>query len=170
MRTEEKLLTDLLGKRVPKDDLRFDLWGAIDEANSALGLARATTKNNEVLMIVYQIQQELFGVATRCVIPLKNFDELQGTITMESVEQLKKITDKIEEKIEPAENWGIPGDNLSSAALHLSRAIIRRAERIAVRLRREYKIDGNSLLYLNQLSDLLFSLARLEACKGAHYM
>lgn len=164
MRTEEKILTDLLGKRVPKDDPRFELWGAIDEANSALGLARAITKNNEVSKIIYQIQQELFGLATRCIIPSENSDELQGVITLENVEQLKNITDKIAEKIEPAKGWVISGDTPSSAALHLSRAIIRRAERIAVKLRRQFQIDGNSLLYLNQLSNLLFSLARFEAC------
>jgi len=162
--TENELLTDLFGgKRVPKDDPRIELCGTIDEANSALGLARAIAKSDVVSSIIYQVQQELFIVGAECATPLDHLNKLPRRVTTDNVQRLKQLTDQVEKEMTPAEGFVIPGNTPSSAALHLSRSVIRRAERIAVRLRREGQISKDVLSYLDQLSSLLFSLARFEA-------
>jgi len=162
--TENELLTDLFGgKRVPKDDPRIELCGTIDEANSALGLARAIAKSDVVSSIIYQVQQELFIVGAECATPLDHLNKLPRRVTIDNVQRLKQLTDQVEKEMTPAKGFVIPGNTPSSAALHLSRSVIRRAERIAVRLRREGQINKDVLSYLDQLSSLLFSLARFEA-------
>lgn len=148
---------------VPKDDPRIIAGGIIDEANSALGLARALTKNDMVSRIIYQIQQELFVVGAECATPSSKLDKLRRRITTNDVYRLRQLIDEIEKDITPAKGFVIPGNSPSSAALHLARATVRRAECAIVRLSRKGQISRDVLTYLDQLSNLLFSLARFES-------
>lgn len=161
---EREVLTELFGgELVLKDDPRIEVCGIIDEANSMLGLARSLTKNDRVSGIIYQIQQELLAVAAECATPSSKLHKLRHRITSNDVRRLKQLIDELEKDIPPAKGFVIPGSSPSSAALHVARTIVRRAERAAIRLRRKGQVSRDMLAYMNQLSNLLFSLARFEA-------
>jgi len=160
---EDEIWTDLYGgKRVTKDSLRVELCGDIDEANSALGVARATGKNKTVSKIVYNIQRELFIVGAECATPLEDLYKLPKRITKKDVSSLKRLYEEIKGSVAPVKGFITPGDSFSSANLHLARTIIRRAERVAVKLRREGQLSREIVAYLDILSDLIFYLAIFE--------
>jgi len=165
MNEEEKdeIWTDLYGgKRVTKDSLRVELCGDLDEANSALGIARATVRNKTVSKIIYEIQKELFIVGAECATPLEDLDKLPKRITQDDISSLMRTYEKIKKFIAPVKGFVTPGNQLSSANLHLARTIVRRAERVAVKLRREGQLSKEIVTYLNVLSDLIFYLAIFE--------
>jgi len=160
---EDEIWTDLYGgRRVTKDCLRVELCGEIDEANSALGIARATAKNKTVSKIIYKIQKELFTVGAECATPLEDLYKLPRRITEEDISSLKRLYDEIKGSVAPVRGFVTPGDSFSSANMHLARTIVRRAERVAVKLRREGQISREIVVYLNILSDLIFYLAIFE--------
>jgi len=160
---EDEIWTDLYGgKRVTKDSLRVELCGDIDEANSALGISRATSRNKTVSKIIYKIQKELFIVGAECATPLEDLNKLPKRITRDDVSSLTRLYEEIKGSIAPVKGFVTPGDLLSSANLHLARTIIRRAERVAVKLRREGQLSREIVTYLNILSDLVFYLAIFE--------
>jgi len=163
MKEKGEIWTDLYGgKRVTKDSLRVELCGDIDEANSALGIARATVRNKTVSKIIYEIQKELFIVGAECATPLEDLHKLPKRITKEDLSSLRKLYEEIKSSVVSVRGFVTPGDLLSSANLHLARTIIRRAERVAVKLRREGQLSREIVVYLNILSDLIFYLAIFE--------
>ena len=160
---EDEIWTDLYGgKKVTKDSLRVELCGDIDEANSALGIARATTRNKEISKIIHNIQEELFIVGAECGTPLEDLYKLPKRITEDNISSLTELYKKIKNSVPPVKGFVTPGDSFSSANLHLARTIVRRAERVAVKLRREGRLKREIVAYLNILSDLIFYLAILE--------
>jgi len=160
---EDEIWTDLYGgKRVTKDSLRVELCGDIDEANSALGIARATAKNETVSKIIHNIQKELFIVGAECATPLEDLHKLPRRITEAHISSLKRLYEEIKSSVAPVKGFVTPGDSFSSANLHLARTIIRRAERVAVKLRREGQLSREIVAYLDILSDLIFYLAIFE--------
>ncbi|MFQ6095566.1 MAG: cob(I)yrinic acid a,c-diamide adenosyltransferase [Candidatus Bathyarchaeia archaeon] len=164
---EDEVWTDLFGgRRVTKDNIRVDLCGDIDEANSALGLARATIKNRRVSDIIYKIQKELFIVGAECATLVRDLHKLPIRITKDHIHSLKKLYAEMKRSVPPVKGFITPGNSFPSANLHLARTIIRRAERIAVKLRREGKISKNIVDYLDVLSDLIFFLAVFEEESG----
>lgn len=160
---EDEIWTDLYGgKKVTKDSLRVELCGDLDEANSALGIARATARDKKVSKIIYKIQKELFIVGAECGTPLEDLNKLPNRITKRDVSSLRKLYEKVKGSLPPVKGFVTPGDSFSSANLHLARTIVRRAERAAVKLRREGRLSREIVTYLNILSDLIFYLAILE--------
>jgi len=160
---EDEIWTDLYGgKRVTKDSLRVELCGDIDEANSALGIARATARNRRVSEIIHKIQRELFIVGAECATPLEDLHKLPQRITQDDISSLTRVYEEIKGSLTPVKGFITPGDQLSSANLHLARTIIRRAERVAVKLHREGQLSREIVAYLNVLSDLIFYLAIFE--------
>ena len=160
---EDEIWTDLYGgKRVTKDSLRVELCGDIDEANSALGIVRATAKNEMIPKIIHNIQKELFTVGAECATPLEDLYKLPRRITEREISSLKGLYEEIKSSVAPVKGFVTPGDSLSSANMHLARTIVRRAERVAVKLRREGQISREIVAYLNILSDLIFYLAIFE--------
>ncbi len=160
---EEDIWTDLVGaRRVIKDNIRIELCGDIDEANSALGLARTTSKNRKILNIIYKIQKELFIVGAECATLLTDLHTLPRRITDDDVLSLKKLYEEVKDSVTPVKGFVIPGNTFPSANLHLARTIIRRAERTAVKLHKEGQISRNIIHYLDVLSDLIFYLAVFE--------
>ena len=160
---EDEIWTDLYGgRRITKDSLRVELCGDIDEANSALGIARATVRNKTVSKIIYKIQKELFIVGAECATPLEDLDKLPQRITQDNISSLTRLYKEIKGSVVSVKGFVTPGDLLSSANLHLARTIVRRAERVAVKLRREGQISREIVTYLNVLSDLIFYLAIFE--------
>ena len=161
--------TGLLGdQRVPKYDPRPDTFGTVDEATSALGLARAMAHEPKVKEIIYQIQQELYLLMGELATPPENYEKMGLRMTIEHVQRLEQVEEQLKREVEIPNKFIIPGDTLDGAALDLARTIIRRAERMAVKLLHDGVIQNNEVVrYLNRLSDLVFILARFVEVKSS---
>jgi cob(I)alamin adenosyltransferase len=161
--------TSLLGsQRVPKYDPRPETFGTVDEATSALGLARALTSDPRARDVVLGMQRQLYVLMAELATPPENLDAVGMRITADAVHELEQTEDELKAEVTIPEKFVIPGDSVDGAALDLARTIIRRAERMAVRLLHDGTIrNGEVVRYLNRLSDVVFILARyLEAKQG----
>lgn len=156
--------TGLLGGgRVPKWDARMEALGALDEATSALGLARASAAEADVREAVHQVQQDLYLLMAELATPPENYERLGLRITAEHVAGVEEQIEAFKGRVEIGNVFIIPGASVGGAALDLARAIVRRGERAAVKLRHDGVIANDEVLrYLNRVSDLLFVLARFE--------
>lgn len=144
------------GERVPKDDLRIEAYGTVDELNSLLGVCRSMNQSADVDTILEEIQSDLFTLGADLATPA-------GTVRRileEDAVRLEKHIDMIELRLQPLAAFILPGGNRSAALLHFARTVCRRAERLTVRLTRTEKLGSAPTVYLNRLSDLLFMLAR----------
>jgi len=156
----------LYGGRVPKCDPRCEAYGTIDEAVSALGLARALSQKERTRDILHRLQEELFIVGAELATAADDYDKLTArhqVVTEEMVNRLEGLIDDFEAEMEMPKKFIIPGASPSSAALDLARTIIRRAERRAAELRNNGMVPNERVLhYLNRLADLAFTVARYE--------
>jgi len=161
--------TGLLGsERVAKYDPRPDTFGTVDEATSALGLARATTQDPKVKEIIYRIQNELYLLMGELATTPENYEKMGLRMTADHVQWLEQVEESLKQEVEIPNKFIIPGDTLDGAALDLARTIIRRAERMAVKLLHDGIIqNGEVIRYLNRLSDLVFILARYIEVKSS---
>jgi cob(I)alamin adenosyltransferase len=154
--------TDLLGDRVPKYHSRPETYGTIDEATSFLGLARAMTSTERTKEIILQIQRDLYLMMAELAFA-PDMEQHRFEMTSEHVSWVEEQTDALSDEVELPPHFIIPGDTVPGAALDSARGIIRRAERLAVRLFHDEEIKNEELIaYLNRLSSLLFILARYE--------
>ena len=160
--------TGLLGsERVAKYDPRPDTFGTVDEATSALGLARATTQDPKVKEIIYRVQNELYLLMGELATTPENYEKMGLRMTADHVQWLEQVEESLKQEVEIPNKFIIPGDTLDGAALDLARTIIRRAERMAVKLLHDGIIqNGEVIRYLNRLSDLVFILARYIEVKS----
>ena len=154
------------GKRVAKDDLRVAAYGTVDEANAAIGVARLHLPGNAGDMLG-RIQDDLFDMgADLCVPEDGSKGEQAGNaplrISAAQVERLEAEVDHMNESLEPLNSFILPGGTPGAAHLHLARTVVRRAERLMVRLARAEgeAVNDHALRYINRLSDHLFVLAR----------
>ena len=156
----------LYGIRVSKDSLRCEAYGTVDEAVSALGLARTLVKKEKTREIILKAQKELFMVGAELATESAEYEKFVSQfnpVTKGMVDDLESIIDDLESKIKTPHAFVIPGKTPGSAALDLSRSIIRTAERRVVSLNGTGEVQNESLLsYLNRLADLLFTLARYD--------
>jgi len=161
--------TGLLGaQRVPKYDPRPDTFGTVDEATSALGLARAVAHDQKVKDIIYRVQQELYLLMGELATPSEHYEQMGLRMTIEHVQHLELVEAELQREVEIPNKFVIPGDTLDGAALDLARTIIRRAERMAVKLLHDGIIQNTEVVrYLNRLSDLIFILARYVEVKSS---
>lgn len=161
--------TGLLGdQRVAKYDPRPDTFGTVDEATSALGLARASTPDSKVKEIIYQIQQDLYLLMAELATLPENYEKMNFRITEAHVKKLEDIEESLKKEVEIPNKFIVPGDSMDGAALDMARTIIRRAERMAVKLLHESVIHNSEVIrYLNRLSDLVFILARYREVKSS---
>jgi len=151
----------LYGGRVRKDDPVMELTGTVDEAQAALGLARAEAiPGSELDELLTLIERELYVLMAEATTDAAHRTKLvAGTtlVTGEMVEALERRIDDLIDRVEMPPDFVIPGTNRTSAALDLARTVVRRAERLLV----SAPIDGSLVgQYLNRLSDLLWALAR----------
>lgn len=153
------------GKAVPKYDLRIEAEGALDEAISFLGLAKAKIKTVRIKEVIRDIQKDLFKIIAEIAREKKDIPKLKERISLQDVRRLENIGNTIEKKVKTPSCFVIPGVNEKSASLHVARTVVRRAERIVATLNKKSKINPQILTYLNRLSDLLFVLARYEEGK-----
>ena len=156
--------TGLFGhERVPKDHLRPEAYGAIDEATSALGLAKAAPVEPRTRELIEEVQQDLYYVMGEVATTDENLAKLPVLISQGRVDKLDAYCSEIEAAITVPNQFVLPGGCASSAALDLARTIVRRSERVCVRLLREGISCNEAILhYLNRLSTLLYLLARYE--------
>jgi cob(I)alamin adenosyltransferase len=154
--------TGLLGsRRVPKDDVRIESYGTVDELNAVLGVARANGLDPALDQLVAQLQDELFVVGSALADPDPR-GPFHNAIDSSHVSRLEGVIDALEVELPPLSNFILPGGSPPAAALHLARTVCRRAERLVVRLARQPggDVPATLIVYLNRLSDLLFVLAR----------
>lgn len=156
--------TSLLGgERVSKADPRPETYGTIDEASSALGLARATAARKQTQAIILSIQKDLQILAAELASGALAKTPYPYRIETTHVQRLENLIADLQKEVTLPNEFILPGKTLSSAAIDLARTIIRRAERRAVLLYQEKIIDNPQVLaFLNRLADLLFTLARYE--------
>ena len=170
--TGDEGYTDLMGpERVAKYDLRPETYGTIDEATSALGLARALSTQQRVKDVLRHVQHDLYLLMAEVATPTAQLEKLPYRMTVEQADWLDNTIAELQSEIELPKKFVLPGATAASGAIDLGRAIVRRAERHAVRLIHEGRMpQGQVLRYLNRLSSLLFILARYEEAKsGAGY-
>jgi cob(I)alamin adenosyltransferase len=151
------------GGRVPKDSPRIDLTGSADEAQAAIGLARAEfDRESAANQLLVQIARHLYVLMAEASTAPENRRKLQAGSTLVSKEMVKWLEDRIDEltrRTNLPNEFVIPGDNRRSATLDLARTAVRRAERAALAIPEEDSAIG---VYLNRLSDLLWVMARAE--------
>jgi cob(I)alamin adenosyltransferase len=162
-RTGDRGETGLLGgARVDKNVLRVETYGEMDELNAALGVARAQVSDSEIAAILEALQRDLFSVGALLADPEGKFQSNKVAIAPADVERLERHIDHFESRLPPLTRFLLPGGSAGAAALHLARAVARRAERRLVALSRAESVPPALLAFLNRLSDLLFVLARWE--------
>lgn len=155
------------GTRVPKDHIRIESYGTVDELNSYIGLIRDQEMNQHFKDILIEIQDRLFTVGAILATPvekevLKNGEKrLQNLGIIEAdIELLETEIDTMEDSLPQMTHFVLPGGHTTVSYCHLARCVCRRAERLAVHLSHDEPIDAMAVKYLNRLSDYLFVLAR----------
>lgn len=147
------------GKRVSKDDARVRAYGDVDELNAQIGMA--ATHGIGLEDTLQEIQRDLFGLGADLATPLNDpASEKVARIGPERVERLETLIDEHEAENTPLTSFILPGGAPGAAALHVCRAVCRRAERSVVGLAASEAVNAHAIVYLNRLSDLLFVLAR----------
>ncbi|MDP6819455.1 MAG: cob(I)yrinic acid a,c-diamide adenosyltransferase [Alphaproteobacteria bacterium] len=152
------------GARVLKCDPRVEAYGAVDEANAAIGSARLHCSGDSDAMLA-RIQNDLFDVGADLCWPEGEADALR--ISDAQVERLEREIDAMNGALAVLESFILPGGSPAAAELHVARTVVRRAERRAIALAQQAPLNPAALRYLNRLSDHLFQLARVNNDGGA---
>jgi cob(I)alamin adenosyltransferase len=148
------------GTRVRKDDPRIELFGALDEANCLIGLARVNVVDSNVDAVLEFLQHRLFNCSTCLASGQPSADV--PSVTADDVTALESAIDRFTDRMGGFRGFMLPGCDETSARLHVARAVLRRAERIAAHLAAETPIDADVLAFLNRASDLLYAAARFS--------
>lgn len=149
------------GGRVGKDNERVDAYGEVDELNASIGLARAMGLPLRLDAIAKVIQEELFTVGAVLATPAGTKAEQQiPKLKPDWAAAMEKAIDELDRELPKMTNFILPGGTGPAAALHVARTVCRRAERRVVPLMRAGKVEPQTVVFLNRLSDLLFTMAR----------
>jgi cob(I)alamin adenosyltransferase len=157
------------GGRVPKSHQRVAAYGEVDELNSSLGAAIACSPADLEAALLESIQRDLFAIGGRLASPEpeKVAKALtKAEISENRIRDLEQAIDRMEGELRPLDSFVLPGGSAKAASFHVARTICRRAERAVVGLAREDRVPAVILTYLNRLSDLLFTLARLANARA----
>lgn len=152
------------GGRVDKDHPRVAAYGDVDELNAIIGWAMTETPQDFRRDLLESIQRDLFAIGGQLATP--NREKVaaaieKASLPKERIENLESNIDSADESLEPLKSFILPGGSRKAAALHCARTVCRRAERSVVTLGKQESVAEEILVYLNRLSDLLFTLARL---------
>ena len=159
------------GSRLPKHDARMEAIGAVDEANSALGLAAVALADSEFAEPLYRIQNDLFDLGADLATPAGEGEDFAPSemvlrVVAGQVAWLEKAIDAANAQLEPLTSFVLPGGSEAAARLHMARASARRAERAMTAMAAEVATNPQALAYINRLSDYLFVLARVANDEG----
>ena len=151
------------GTRVRKSDPRVEAYGDVDELGAWIGFARASGLDAELGSMLEQIQRDLFGLGARLADPAHRIAPrvAKATIRPQDVTRLEGWIDALESELQPLRHFILAGGTPGASALHVARAICRRAERAMVVLGGD-AVEPDLLVYINRLSDLLWTLARWQ--------
>lgn len=162
------------GSRVDKHAARIEAIGAVDEANSALGLAAISLQGGAYADPVERIQNDLFDLGADLATPLGDIggndfepSEMVLRVVASQVGWLEDAIDSLNESLAPLTSFVLPGGSEAAARMHIARASVRRAERSMTQLAAAEPVNPNALAYINRLSDYLFVLARVLNDNGA---
>lgn len=152
------------GGRVPKNHPRVEAYGEVDELNAALGMARAVELMPRVDEVLVGVQRDLFAIGALLATP--DLDKMKRHLEKASIDErrvaeLENAIDAGDAELEPLKAFIVPGGTPKAAALHVARTVCRRAERQVIALTAGEEIPEIVIVYLNRLSDLLFTLARV---------
>ena len=152
------------GGRVAKNHPRVEAYGDVDELNAMLGMVRAADPMPRVDEVLVPIQRDLFAIGALLATPDR--DKMQKHLDKARVDdarvaELERAIDDGDAELEPLKSFIVPGGTPKAAALHVARTVCRRAERRVVELASDTEIPQVVIIYLNRLSDLLFTLARV---------
>ncbi len=162
-KTGDKGKTSLFsGKRVWKDDIRIEAYGALDELNSVIGIilslnTKSTKKNKYINQILLDIQTTIFPICSY----LADLPDILGDIDFKNkLKTHESQIDHMTSLLPQLTSFILPGGGVVGAHLHLARTVSRRAERLIIKLHKREKVDVRVIQYVNRLSDLFFTLAR----------
>ncbi|MGH7094133.1 MAG: cob(I)yrinic acid a,c-diamide adenosyltransferase [Stellaceae bacterium] len=155
------------GRRVPKQALRVEAYGTVDETNAAIGLARLHTAGDEDAMLG-RIQNDLFDLGADLCTP-QDGNRTAGALRIVAAQtkRLESEIDAMNGELRPLDSFILPGGTPAAVALHLGRTVCRRAERLVCALAAEETVNPEAVKYLNRLSDHLFVLGRRLNDNGA---
>ncbi len=158
------------GERRPKYDARVSAYGEVDELNSAIGVARLHTGAavlSRIEATLARAQNDLFDLGADLCVPPTPGESGGLRVTPEQASALERAIDDLNAELEPLTSFVLPGGSPASAALHLARAVCRRAERAIVYLSTRESVGAPVIAYINRLSDYLFVAARFANERGA---
>ena len=145
-------------KRVPKDDIRVEAYGTIDELGSFIGLAKNYVEDEEIYNSLQVIQNKLFTVAS--YLATEDKEKIKFHIEIEDIDYLEKLVDIYMGKLDNPKGFIVPGTNKKSSYMHVARTVCRRGERRIITLSREVELDPLVIKYVNRLSDTLYAIGR----------
>jgi cob(I)alamin adenosyltransferase len=152
------------GQRVPKDNLRIDCYGTVDELNAFLGAARVSAEAfpavASLAVILKRVQHELFNLGSILATLPADVHPKQPRVTGAEIDRLEFEIDEVNAVLAPLRSFVLPGGSRLDADLHICRTVCRRAERLLVGLARDQSVPEEAIRYLNRLSDALFVWSR----------
>ncbi|MDZ7934271.1 MAG: cob(I)yrinic acid a,c-diamide adenosyltransferase [Emticicia sp.] len=162
-KTGDKGQTSLFGgARLPKNHIRIEAYGTVDELNSYIGLVRDVAGNETVKTVLKEIQDRLFTIGSNLASdPSK--DMITPDIHQADIRLLETEIDSMMAELPPLRNFILPGGHTTVSFCHIARCVCRRTERLVVALAENEKVELIIIQYLNRLSDYLFALGRLLA-------
>jgi cob(I)alamin adenosyltransferase len=150
------------GGRVPKDDPRVEAYGEVDELNAVVGLARSLSQHPELNALAKEVQDQLFTLGSVLATPAGTKAAAHiPQVKPEWATEMEKAIDRFDQELLPLNQFILPGGAGAAAAFHVARTVCRRAERRVLPLLRRGEVASDVLVYLNRLSDYLFTLARV---------
>ena len=156
------------GTRVPKDHLRCEAYGEVDELSAALGAARAFVEDKEIGASLLEIQKDLLALGAQLADPKYETRKVKPktVVSPEKIAAFERTMDRYDGELPPLKGFILRSGTRGAALLHLACTICRRAERRIVLLSRQVSVPPIVIQYINRLSDLLFVLARVENLRG----
>ena len=167
-KTGDKGATSLIGgTKVPKNVIRIETYGTVDELNSWIGLVNDQLQDDELKHDLKEIQDRLFTIGSSLATDAEKEPKMKlPDLHLDDIELLEKRIDEMTSALPPMKSFILPGGHVAVSSLHVTRCVCRRAERLAVNMQQnELFVDDKIIQYLNRLSDYLFTLARYVAQK-----
>ncbi|WP_336249366.1 cob(I)yrinic acid a,c-diamide adenosyltransferase [Stomatohabitans albus] len=161
-RTGDKGTTALFGgSRVPKQSIRVSAYGSVDEANAFIGAAKVQMADDELRDFVHHVGHRLFVLGSELASDSEGRAMLIGMVNDEDITEMEALIDKCMAFCGPQRAFVVPGTEATSAALHIARTAVRRAERMVLTLSEHEEVRPEAIKYLNRLSDALYAIARV---------
>lgn len=163
-KTGDKGKTSLVGgTRVAKAHIRLEAYGTVDELNSFVGLLSCTIDEDVDKEMLLYIQHRLFTIGSHLATETETMDVKPASIISdEDIQKLERRMDEIDSELPKINQFILPGGSESAARANLCRTVCRRAERCIYRVKEEYPVGDNIMMFINRLSDFFFLLGRKE--------